>query len=242
MELKGKVALVTGASSGIGKAIAEKLCREGVKVALLSEKPDELEKVAEEIRNNGGDAFAAPAGLTKQEEVKAAVDKVLEHYKGVDILVNNAGLGMFKNIEDLTVEEWDLHINVMLRGHFLVTKYLLPQLYEKKAGHIIFLSSLWAKKFCAKCSAYTAAKFGIRGFVQSLREEARPHNVKVTNVMPGTVKSPFFDKAEWTTDLSKALETEDVANLISDLLKYPDRAVVEEVILQAIQPDQNLCQ
>jgi 3-oxoacyl-[acyl-carrier protein] reductase len=242
MELKDKVAIVTGGSSGIGKAIAEKLCQEGVKVAILSEKPDEIKQTVEEIKKKGGDAFAAPADLTKDDEVKNAVDKVLEHYKGVDIIVNNAGLGIFKPIHEMSVKEFDLHINVMLRGHFLVTKHLLPQLYEKKAGHVIFISSLWAKRFCAKCSGYTAAKFGIRGFVQSLREEARHHNVKVTNIMPGTVKSPFFEKVDWETDLSKALETEDVANLISDLLKYPDRAVVEEVILQAIMPDACTCE
>lgn len=172
MELRDKVTLVTGASSGIGKAIAINLGKEGVKVALLARRKEKLKEVKKEIENNGGEALAVVADITKDREVKEAIEQIIESYEGLDILVNNAGLGIFKEVQDLAIEEWDKQINTMLRGTFLVTKFSLPYIYKTEQGHIINITSLWAKRFCGSCSRYTAAKFGIKGFTQSLREEA----------------------------------------------------------------------
>jgi len=238
MELKESVAVVSGASSGLGKAISKKLASEGVKVGLLARSNEKLEQVRIEIEEKGGSSMCLPADLSIPEEVKQAVINTVSAYGAIDILVNNAGLGIFKLVEEMSIEEWDKHINVMLRGAFLLTKECLPHIYKNERGHIIVVSSLWSKRFCAKCAGYTAAKFGVRGFVQSLREEAREHNVKVTNVMPGTVETPFFDKADWETDLSRALQPEDIAGTVVHALQLPDRAVIEEVSIQAIRPDQ----
>lgn len=241
MELQEKSAIVSGASSGLGRAISIALADEGVKVGLLARSEDKLAQVKGEIENSGGTAVILPADVSDPGAVEKAVDSAISEWGAIDILVNNAGLGIFKTVEEMSIEEWDRHINVMLRGAFLLTRQCLPHIYKGELGHIFFISSLWAKRFCAKCSGYTAAKFGVRGFAQSLREEARSHNVKVTNIMPGTVDTPFFEKADWETDLSQALQPEDIALTLVNALRMPDRASIEEIEIQAIKPDQCTC-
>ena len=237
MNLEGKTALVTGASSGIGKAVSMAMAAEGVSVGLLARSEDKLEKTRQEIEQKGGRALPVSADVSDPEQVQKAVENTVDEFGSLHIVASIAGLGIFKNVEEMSVEEWDTHINVMLRGSFLVAKYSLPHLYEQEQGHVLAVTSLWAKRFCAKCSGYTGAKFGVRGMLQSVREEARSHNVKVTNIMPGTVDTPFFEKTDWETDLTRALWPEDVAQTAVFALQLPDRAVVEEIQLQAIQPD-----
>lgn len=237
MDLKGKTALVTGASSGIGRQVSIAIGREGANVALLARSEDKLKETKKQVEDAGGCAVVVPADVTEPEQVQKAVEKTAATFDGLHIVANIAGLGIFKNLEDMSVEEWDKHIDVMLRGAFLVIKYSLPHIYQQERGHVVAVTSMWAKRFCAKCSGYTGAKFGVRGLMQSLREEARPHNVKVTNIMPGTVDTPFFDKADWDANLKCALQPQDVADTIVFALQLPDRAVVEELSLQAIQPD-----
>jgi NADP-dependent 3-hydroxy acid dehydrogenase YdfG len=236
MELKGKSALITGASSGLGRAIAIELGKEGAKVAVLARRQEQLAETAGLVDQAGGTGLAIPTDVTDPEQVSAAVERAAGELDGLDILVNNAGLGIFKRVEEMSIEEWDRQINVMIRGAFLVSHYALPHLYRREAGHVINVSSLWAIRFCPTCAAYTAAKFGVRGFTQSLREEAREHNVRVTNIMPGTVATEFFDKSNWSTDTSAALRDEDIAATALFALKLPDHAVMEEVTLQAIHP------
>ena len=237
MNLEGKTALVTGASSGIGKAVSMAMAAEGVSVGLLARSEDKLEKTRQEIEQKGGRALPVSADVSDPEQVQKAVENTVDEFGSLHIVASIAGLGIFKNVEEMSVDEWDTHINVMLRGSFLVAKYSLPHLYEQEQGHVLAVTSLWAKRFCAKCSGYTGAKFGVRGMLQSVREEARSHNVKVTNIMPGTVDTPFFEKTDWETDLTRALWPEDVAQTAVFALQLPDRAVVEEIQLQAIQPD-----
>lgn len=238
MELEGKVALVTGANSGLGRAISIRLAERGVLVGLLARTEEKLQNVHKEIAAVGGQSVPLPADLGDEEQTAQAVERLAQKAGGLDILVNNAGLGIFKTVAEMSVEEWDKHINVMLRGAFIVTHHALPHLFKRGRGHVINISSLWAKRFCATCAAYTAAKFGVRGFSDSLREECRAKNVKVTNLMPGTVDTPFFEKARWETDLGNALLPDDVAHCVLSTLELPDRAVVEELVLQSIQPDQ----
>lgn len=238
MELEGKVALVTGANSGLGRAISIGLAEKGVTVGLLARTEEKLQNVNKEIAATGGHSLPLPADLGDEGQTAQAVERLAQEAGGLDILVNNAGLGIFKPVAEMSLEEWDKHINVMLRGAFIATHYALPHLFQRGRGHVVNITSLWAKRFCATCAAYTAAKFGVRGFTESLREECRAKNVKVTNVMPGTVDTPFFEKANWETDLGRALMPEDVATCLVNLLELPDRAVVEELVLQSIRPDQ----
>lgn len=234
--LEGRVAVVTGSNSGIGLAIARNLSRQKVKVALVARRRVKLEEAKALLESEGGEAEIFAADITCADEVEKMAGDIYRHFGRVDILVNNAGLGIFKNVEDLEISEWKKVIDVVLNGTFYCTHYLLPYIYQNKTGHVVNITSLWAKKDCPTCSAYTAAKHGQKGFTESLREEARKYNVKVTNIMPGTVDSPFFSRVKWDHDFSRALQPEDVAQMVLHVLQYPERAVVEEVILQAINP------
>lgn len=197
MKLNGTIALVTGASSGLGRAISLALAGKGVLVGLLARNEGTLAEVRTQIESSGGRAVMVPADVTKPDALEPAIEQFVAEVGGLDILVNNAGLGLFKPVTEMSIDEWDNHINVMLRGAFIVTHVSLPHIFNRERGHVVNISSLWAKRFCGKCAAYTAANFGVRGFTESLREECRCHNVKVTNIMPGTVDTPFFDKSNW---------------------------------------------
>ncbi len=238
MNLNNKVAVITGASSGIGQAIALKLGKEGVNTVLLARSEDKLRSVASEIEKLGSSALPLKTDITDENNVRESIEHTLLEFKRLDILVNNAGLGIFKNTEEMGSDEWREQLSVMLDGTFFTCKYSLPHMYRQKQGHVIAISSLWAKKGCKGCTAYTAAKFGTRGFMESLRIEARQHNVKVTNIMPGTVDTPFFQKADYSVeqDMSGVLKAEDVAETVLYALKLPERAVCEEVVLQALHP------
>lgn len=259
MDLKRKVALITGGSSGIGKAIALALAKENVSVALVARTKTRLEEVQEEIEaygeipvsleesctkaiteeiiTKGKKAIICPCDIKDSNSVMKAINEAVDVFGHIDIIINNAGLGIFKPVEEIEEEEWDTVLETVLKGTFLVTKFALPHLYKQKRGHIINIASLWSKKFCKECSAYTAAKYGVRGFSDSLREEAREHNVKVSTIMPGTVATPFFENGEWKDfDPAAALKPEDVAKAVVDVLKYSDNAVVEEIVVQTIKP------
>ena len=238
MELQNRTAIVTGASSGIGAAIALRLGREGVNVALFARSKDKLEKLQYKINETGGNAISVPTDVTDEKNVKKSLDRTLKQFKSLDILINNAGLGIFNRVEDMAFSDWERQIKVMLNGLFLMTKYALPHMYKQKKGHIIAISSLWAIKGCVTCTAYTAAKFGMRGFMESLREEARENQVKVTNIMPGTVNTPFFEKAEYNAerDMSNVLQPGDIAETVVYALKLSEKAVAEEIIIQSLNP------
>ncbi len=234
MDLEGKVAVVTGSSSGIGLATIRLLARHKVKVAMVGRSQNKLETALSLVESEGGEAQIFTTDITRADEVRQMAENVYSHFGRVDILINNAGLGIFKKVEDLEISDWHKVVDVVLHGTFYCTHYLLPYIYKNDRGHIIIVSSLWAKDNCATCSAYVAAKHGQKGFAESLREEARKHNVKVSNVMPGTVDSPFFEKCDWEIDASRALKVEDVAGLILYALQTSDQSAVEDVVMQAV--------
>lgn len=238
MDLKGKVAVVTGGNSGIGKALSLRLAEAGVKVALFARNEERLLSVKRSIEESGGEAFAVKTDVSDENNVKESIERTVQNLQRIDILVSNAGLGIFKQVDKMSFDEWKKQLTVMLDGAFLMSRYALPHIYKQKQGHVFAITSLWAKRFCAECAGYTASKFGIRGFLQSLREEARGHNVKVTNIMPGTEDTPFFDKTDYAedADLSKALQADDIAETVLYALRLPDRAVAEEIVLQALKP------
>ncbi len=234
MQLEGKVAVVTGGGSGIGLATIQLLGRNKIKVAIVGRTQKKLQEAQDLVEREGGEAHIFPTDITKPDEVRQMAEQVYNHFGRIDILINNAGLGIFRNVEDLEISEWHNMVDVILNGTFYCTHYLLPYIYKNDRGHVIIISSLWAKDNCATCAGYVAAKHGQKGFAESLREEARKHNVKVSNIMPGTVDSPFFEKCDWDVDTSRALKVEDVAGLILYALQTSDHSAVEDVVMQAV--------
>jgi len=194
MELNGKVALVTGASSGIGAATALKLASKGVKVGLAARRAAKLQALVAQIEADGGQALAIEMDVVSPESVKAGVDTLVRAYGGIDILFNNAGLMPISDIESLKVAEWHRMIDVNIKGVLNSTAAALPHLKQRGAGHIINTSSIAGRKVFAGLSVYCATKHAITAFSEGLRLEVAPkHNIRVTCIQPGAVDTELFE-------------------------------------------------
>ena len=192
MKLEGKVAIVTGASRGIGKAIALALAREGAEVVVAARTEEEtgplpgtIHKTADEIRALGRRALAIKTDVTKEEQVAEMVRRALEEFGHIDILVNNAGITIPGTVIDIPIKRWDLIIAVNLRGTFLCTKAVLPIMVEKRSGSIINLSSILASREIVGSVAYGVTKAAIERFTYGLAEEVKEYNIAVNALCPG---------------------------------------------------------
>ncbi len=229
--LKGKVAVITGASKGIGKAIAFTLAEAEARVVLAARTHDVVEKVAADIRESGADAIAIPTDVTDVDAVKNLIKSTLDSYQKLDILINNAGNGIFGNVTNFDTSDWDSVINSNLKGVFLCTKYALPYLLEQDGGQIINVLSIAAKVAFPASGAYCAAKAGALALTKVLAAEVREQNVRVTAVLPGSVETPFWDDISQHPDFEKMLKPEHVANVVLSVCQQPLGMVTEEVVV-----------
>ncbi|GAB3814281.1 3-ketoacyl-ACP reductase [Pontibacter rugosus] len=180
--LKGKNALVTGAGKGIGRAIAIALAAEGVNVALLARTTSQLEEVAKEVEAKGVKAAVVTADVTDINAVNAAVAQAREQLGAIDILINNAGVGAFAKFLEMEPEKWESIIKINLLGPYYVTRAVLPEMIERQTGDIINISSTAGQKGAPVTSAYSASKFGLIGMSESLMQEVRKHNIRVSTL------------------------------------------------------------
>ncbi len=192
-DLFGKVALVTGAGSGIGRAISLTLAGEGVDVVIADVNEDGLMDTAKRIRSLGRKALPVRTDISKQEEVEELCGKALEEFGRVDILVNNAGVAIYAELKDTNIADWERIMGVNLWGSVYTLNYLLPQMIERKSGHIVNLSSWGGLVGMPANGAYAVTKFGIVGMSEVLRIELRRFNIGVTVVCPGVVRTNIFN-------------------------------------------------
>ena len=208
MKLEGKVAVVTGASRGIGKAIALALAREGadVVVAARTEEtgplPGTIHKTAAEIRTLGRRTLAIKTDVTKEEQVAEMASRTLEQFGRIDILVNNAGINVPDSVLDISVKRWDLIIAVNLRGIFLCTKAVLPTMVDRRSGSIINLSSILGSRDISGSVAYGVTKAAIERFTFGLAEEVREYNIAVNAMCPGYTDTEGI--RVWAADLDRS--------------------------------------
>ena len=194
MELKGKVALITGASSGIGAATAVKLAAHGVKVGLAARRTDKLQALVAQIKEAGGQAIAIKMDVVDIASVKAGVAQLLTTYGGVDILFNNAGLMPASDVETLKVDEWHRMVDVNVKGVLNSTAAALPHLIRRGEAHIVNTSSIAGRKVFPGLTVYCATKHAIAAFSEGLRLELAPkHNIRVTCLQPGAVDTELFE-------------------------------------------------
>jgi hypothetical protein len=191
--LRGRRALVTGASSGIGRALALRLAAEGARVALVARRADALEALAAEVRAAGGEALALPCDVAEREAVAAAAAHVVEAWGGVDLLVNNAGYGHHRRFLEWDLEDMERMLRVNTLGSLYWTKALLPGMVERGEGWIVFVASLAGRIAPPDESAYAASKFALVGLAESLSLEVEDLGVHVLTVCPGVIRTPFFD-------------------------------------------------
>lgn len=235
--LKGKTALITGAGKGIGRAIAIALANEGVNVALLSRTEKDLKSVAEEAKAFGIKTAIAVSDVSDMQSVNHAVEKVQIELGNIDILINNAGVGKFGKFLELDPVEWENQVKVNLFGVYYVTRAVLPQMIERNTGDIINVSSTLGLKGSAGASAYSASKFGVFGLSESLMQEVRKHNIRVTALAPSTVVTELaYNNNLLNNNENNVTHPEDIAELIVAQLKLNRRTFVKEVSTWSTNP------
>jgi 3-oxoacyl-[acyl-carrier protein] reductase len=235
--LNGKVAIITGAGKGIGKALALALAKENVQVGLMARSEKDLEQVANEIKAMGVNAIYHHADVSKRNEVEIAVQFIQKKLGAVDILINNAGTGKFGKFLELTAEEWEYQIKVNLLGVYYVTRALLPEMIERKTGDIINVSSTAGLRGSALTSAYSASKFGVMGLTESLMQEVRKHNIRVTAMAPSTVVTDLAIQSNLiNNNEEKLMHPEDFAELVIAQLKLNRRVFVKDASIWSTNP------
>src|SRR5215203_3176385 len=228
--------MVTGASSGLGRATAVALARAGADVALLARSEEDLEEVAAEVESSGRHALALPVDLAREDRISDAVRRTIDTFARVDVLVNAAGTDVPGPVADLDVEGWDRTLAVNLRAPFLLSKAVFPYMREAGGGTIVNISSVAGKKGWANASAYCASKFGLTGFTQALADEGREHGIRAIVLYPGAMATNWGafspeerrESAPTEAPRTRILAPERVAELIAWLVASPPEFVLTE--------------
>ncbi|MBD2091733.1 SDR family oxidoreductase [Microcoleus sp. FACHB-1515] len=229
MDLQRKIAIVTGGGQGLGAAICQSIAQAGATVIVGDIQLAAAEKIAQQIRDSGGEAIALPLDVANAEQVSDAVQKVLDQYGAIDILINNAGTDKTVSIEELEISDWDRVLSVNLRGAFLLSKAVFPVMKQQGRGHIVNVASTAAKRAWPNATAYHASKWGLLGFSHALHTEARPHGVKVTAIVAGGMQTPFILDRFPDTPLDVLQPPQNVAETIRYVLMQPEETVIPEV-------------
>ena len=232
--LSGKVAIVTGGTRGIGRAIAERLLREGAAVAVCGRSRENVQAFVKECQSFAGDRLLAEAAdVSKLDDVRRFFENVDARFGALDILINNAGIGVFKSVADLTPEEWRRTIDLNLSGVYYCSHEALPRMKKRDAGYIVNIGSLAGKNAFAGGAAYNASKFGLNGFSEAMMLDHRYENIRVSCIMPGSVDTEFGKRtgaAPWK------IQPEDVAEVVATLLCMPARTLVSRVEMRPSKP------
>ncbi len=231
MELKDRVAIVTGAGGGLGEAVAVAFGTAGAKVVCLDARGQEAQRVHDRIEAEGANSLGIEADVSDALGIEAATRLALDRFGRVDVLVNNAGIDFTLPITELTVEQWDRVLAVNLRGPFLFSKAVFPHMRAQGGGHIVNISSTAGKRAWANAAAYHASKWGLIGLTRALGVEGRPYNIRASLVVPGGMNTPFFDRLEVRPDPRNLQDPAHVAKLIVFLVSQPDQSVIQEVIV-----------
>ncbi|MCH1570843.1 MAG: SDR family oxidoreductase [Longimicrobiales bacterium] len=230
--LTGKVAIVTGSTKGIGLAIVERMINEGMSVVVSSRTADDVQAVTDRLGDN---AIGIPCDVADPEACSRLVEETVERFGRLDILVNNAGLGIFKPISEMSIEEWQLQIDVNLGAVFYLSKAALSHLSATGDGFIINIASLASRNTFASGTGYNASKFGLLGMSEAMMLDVRHDDVRVSIVMPGSVNT-YFNNHEPSAERGWKLEADDCALAVMQLLEFPREAHVSRVEMRPSQP------
>ncbi|MNX26483.1 3-oxoacyl-[acyl-carrier-protein] reductase FabG [compost metagenome] len=236
-DLKNKNALITGAGKGIGKAIALALAKEGVNVILVSRTQTDIDQLADEASNLGVKSLALAADVSDINSINSAVEKALSKFKTIDILINNAGIASFGKFMELEPAEWEKIIQVNLMGTYYTTRAVIPNMIERQTGDIINISSTAGLNGNALTSAYSASKFAVLGLTDSLMQEMRKHNIRVSALTPSTVATDMAKDLNLTDgNPEKVMQSEDIAELLIAQLKLNRRVFIKNSSIWSTNP------
>lgn len=246
-DLKGRAALVTGGTKGIGLAIAEALFAHGASVAVSARTEADVARVAGDLNGgrfrswpgagpaNGARALGIVCDVTRADDCRRTVETAATEFGRLDILINNAGIGIFAPVSEMTVEAWDRVIGTNLSGVFYCTHAAIPHLKRAGGGWIINIGSLAGKNAFPRGAAYNASKFGLVGFTEALMQEVRHDGIRVSSIMPGSVATGFSHPTPGTGDEWK-IHPNDIAELVLDLLRMPERTLPSRIEVRPSRP------
>jgi NADP-dependent 3-hydroxy acid dehydrogenase YdfG len=245
MSIDGKVALVTGASSGIGAATALKLAKAGAKIGLAARRLDRLSALQRQIAANGGQAVALEMDVVDQASVTAGAEKLAEAFGSIDILFNNAGLMPISDLEALKTDEWHRMVDVNIKGLLNTTAAVLPMMIRQKGGHIVNTSSIAGRKVFPGLAVYCATKHAVTAISEGMRLElSKKHNIRVTCIQPGAVESELFEhisdgnyrgQMEALKEQMEFLKAGDIAETVLFALQAPARMDIAELFVMPTQ-------
>ncbi|MCH8122318.1 MAG: SDR family NAD(P)-dependent oxidoreductase [Bacteroidetes bacterium] len=238
MILKGKTAVITGASAGLGRDFSNALIEKGATVFGLARRAEKLEEMDDRL---GALFHGIECDVSDEKQVTKAFESISSQSDRLDILVNNAGLGRFGLLEDMSAEDWDVQMATNLRGVFLCTRAVLPAMKRHNAetgfgGHIVNICSVAGLVGNAEVSAYNATKFGLKGFSEALMKEVRNDGIKVSCLYPGSIRTDFFSTAGVEISVD-AMTAEDITSSLIHVLETPDNYLVSEVVMRPLRPN-----
>lgn len=237
MNLTDKVAVVTGASSGLGRHFSEALIDRGAHVFGLARSTDTLQT----LRDTLGDAFhPVTCDVRDEKQVETAFQTVVDATGRIDVLINNAGLAQFGPVDEQSTDEWDVQQDTNVRGVFLCTRAAVPTMKQQNAehgfgGHIVNIASIAGLLGNPNISAYNASKFAVRGFSEAIMKELRDDGIKVSCVYPGSIATNFFEVAD-ANMTDNPLQPDDVAQTVLHLIEMPDNHLISEVVMRPLRP------
>ena len=235
--LRARVALVTGASKGIGRATALRLAQDGANMVIAATSNDLLEKVKGELEGLGAESIAVRCDVTHLSECEDLVQQALNRFGHIDILVNNAGVGFSGKIVDSDPKEAEQMVKVNILGVYYMTRLVLPSMIEQGRGDIVNIGSVAGLKYSPNFAIYSATKFAVRAFSEALRNEVQQYNIRVTLVHPGMTKTAFFDSftkggSPVPVDKGEILRPEHIADAIHLALTRPDGCALNEMTVR----------
>jgi len=233
--MKDKVAYITGGTKGIGFGIAQVLLKNGIKVAVSGRKQEDAEEAARILSEDESKVFGIAADVKNFDDEKNAVSEIIKKFGRLDYVIANAGLGVFKPVDELSLEDWSDMIDTNLTGVFHTLKAALPEL-KKSEGYFISISSLAGTNFFEKGSGYNASKFGVVGFTQAAMIDLRKYNIKVSTIMPGSVSTNFNGNEPSEKDAWK-IQPEDLGELVLDIFKMNPRALPSKIEIRPSKPN-----
>ncbi|GAB3985435.1 SDR family oxidoreductase [Spirosoma daeguense] len=239
MNVENKTVIISGASRGIGRATAMMLAHHGANVVVTARNADELKALEKEATEGHvrGKIVAVPGDVSSETDMANVVKTTIDQFHHIDIIINNAGYGVFKNIDEISVTEWDDLMATNVKGTFLLTKAALPILKAQRSGHIVVVASDVAKRTFAGGALYTASKYAQEAFTGALRKEVRPYNIKVTGVYSGLVDSNFHAEGHRQESRGSWLKNEDMAESMLFIVSRPAHVVIDEFMIHPLSQE-----
>lgn len=237
MPTKQKVVWITGASTGIGREIANEFSKAGHIVVATARRKSRLVKLVSEIKYAGREASAFVCNVLSERSIQITAKRIREKYGAVDVLINNAGVTVFRSFMDTKTIEYDNVMNTNLRGAFLCMKFVVPQMIKRKSGQIINILSIAADTSLENSSVYAASKAGLQAMSNCMRAELRRFNIKISNIYPGAVETAMWESKFRQRNRNRMMTPADVAKIVVSIAEQPKKVLIEDLIVRPIKGD-----